>query len=336
VTVRRRFLVGLGFAFWVGLLGEGGGVLPALAEETSSTVQESSAPQAAPPRQRPKKAPKRRVAEKADAPTANAEATEGDGRRADEGRERGEQKPRRAKKEGRDRVARDKAAAAAAAAAPAAASEHHSATGEPGAAAHGAEHVPHFSDINWATGLLGESDTSEPGLWFRPKGMPAPFLATMLNWGVLVGLIVWVGKKQLPLALRRRRDQIVEGMEAAAKMRADSEARLGEYEAKLANISEEIERVRAEMTRASELERERVLKEAVERRARMERDARRLVETELAAAGETLRREVAIHALEWARTAISQQISPEIQRQLFEEGLSDLKRLRSRSLGGQA
>ncbi len=331
--VPRRFTLALLAVLAVGLLCDGGLVSAAHAEEASSQVHESTTQEAVPARQRPKKAPKRRVLEKTDAPVVNAEATEAQASGASEDLSRPERKPRRSKKERRERAAPKQVAAAAATPADA----HHPAEGSHSSAAgHGAEHVPHFSDINWATGLLGESDTSEPGLMFRPKGMPAPFLATLLNWGVLVGLIVWVGKKQLPLALKRRRDQIVEGMETAAKMKAESETRLAEYEAKLANISQEIERVRAEMTRAAELERERILKEAVERRARMERDARRLVETELAAAGEELRREVAAQALKWAKILISQQVSLSTQHQLFDEGISDLKKLRSGSLGGQA
>jgi F-type H+-transporting ATPase subunit b len=212
-----------------------------------------------------------------------------------------------------------------------------------GAPAHGSaskvheeeEHVPSFSDINWAWGLLGESDVTEPSLLFRPKGMPVPLLATLFNWGVLVGMIVLMARKHLPAALRRRKEQIVEGMQAAARMKEESSRRLAEYQKKLDTIGQEIERVKAEMVRAGELERQRILAEAVERRTRMERDARRLIETELQNAAEELRREVASHALRFAEETVRRALLPADQQRLFEEGVGNLQKLGARSLGGQ-
>jgi F0F1-type ATP synthase membrane subunit b/b' len=204
-----------------------------------------------------------------------------------------------------------------------------------GESAHG-EAPPSLSDINWFYGFLGEEEGAEPSLLVRPKGMGTPFLATLFNWGALVGLIYVLGRKQLPLALAKRKAQIVQGMDEAAKMLAESKSRLAELDEKLAKTDSEIERIKTEMARAGELERERILEEAVERRVRMERDAHRLIETELDAARESLRRFVVEQALASAKSELTKQIKPEDQQRLFEESLASLKKLPSRSLGGQA
>ncbi|HEY5961083.1 MAG TPA: ATP synthase F0 subunit B [Polyangiaceae bacterium] len=197
-------------------------------------------------------------------------------------------------------------------------------------------HPPTLDDVNWIYGLLGERDDGEPSLLYRPKGMPVPFLATLINWGILVGLIVMLAKKQLPAALAKRKATIVQGMDEAKKLRDESARRLHEYEDKLARIDNDIERIKDEMQRAGKQERDRILAEAVERRTRMERDARRLIETELEAVKETLRREVVDGALRDARNNIETQVASDDQQRLFDEAMASLKKLPPRSLGERA
>ncbi len=208
----------------------------------------------------------------------------------------------------------------------------HEATAKPD---HDEEEVS-FSDINWYHGLIGERDGVEPNLLWRPTGMPAPFLATVLNWLALMALIVVFAKKQLPAALKKRKASIVQGMDEAGRIKAQAEARLKELEEKLSHVDQEIERIVAEMQRASELDRERILREAEERRSRMERDAARLIETELEGAKEQLRREVVQAALEQASQEVDRQMTGQDQQRLFEEALGSLKKLPSNSLGGRA
>lgn len=220
--------------------------------------------------------------------------------------------------------------------APAAVAAEHE-TEAPGAAAH-EEHEEDvsLSDINWYYGFIGEKDHVEPSLLWRPTGMPAPFLATCLNWLVLVSLIVVFAKKQLPAALKKRKASIVSGMEEAGRVKAQAESRLNELEDKLSHVDEEIERIKAEMQRSGEAERERILREADERRQRLERDAARLIETELEGAKDQLRREVVDAALQQATEEVSRQLTAQDQQSLFDEALGSLGRLPPNSLGGRA
>jgi len=166
--------------------------------------------------------------------------------------------------------------------------------------------------------------------------MPVPFGATLINWGILIALIVALAKKQLPAALKRRKADIVRGMDDAAKMLEESALRLAEYEQKLAHVDDEIARVREDMRRAGEIERDRILAEASERRARLEREARRMIETELEAARDQLRAEVVAQALKIARASLTTASGAAEQQRLFDESIASLQKLPSKSLGGQS
>jgi F-type H+-transporting ATPase subunit b len=187
-----------------------------------------------------------------------------------------------------------------------------------------AHHVPHFSDINWFYGLFGEREGVEPSIAFRPKGMPAPFGAYILNAAILYGLLYRFAKKPVAEGLKKRKANILKGMEEAAQMKADAEKSLAEYEEKLATIDQEIERVRREMRAAGESERVRILAEARARRERMERDARLLVEQELAATRETLTAELVKAAIQSAATTLRERVSAADQQRLADEYLTGL------------
>jgi len=105
-------------------------------------------------------------------------------------------------------------------------------------------HVPSLADFNWYYGFLGEKAGVEPSFLYRPKGMPVPFGAMLLNSLILYYLLIRFAKKPIADALKARKVSILRGMEEAGKMKSEAEARLADYEQKLATIDEEIERVR--------------------------------------------------------------------------------------------
>jgi F0F1-type ATP synthase membrane subunit b/b' len=115
-------------------------------------------------------------------------------------------------------------------------------------------------------------------------------------------------------------------MDEAAKMKRDAEEQLKSYELKLERIEDEVERVKREMQAAGETERKRVLSEARERRARMERDARQLVEQELKAVRDRLLRETVESAVRSATETLSSKLSQADQERLADEYVAGLSR----------
>jgi F-type H+-transporting ATPase subunit b len=186
-------------------------------------------------------------------------------------------------------------------------------------------HAPTFDDINWAYGFLGEKEGVEPGLLWRPKGMPVPFGALALNAAILYWLLIKFGKKPIGDALKARKLGIMKGMEDAAKMKASAEASLAKYQKKLDDIEDEVARIKREMKEAGEAESARILSEAKERRARLERDARTLVEQELKAARESLMRDTVRAAVKSAETSLATTISDADHQRFGDEFLASIK-----------
>jgi F-type H+-transporting ATPase subunit b len=198
----------------------------------------------------------------------------------------------------------------------------HEAHGESahGESAHGAAHGP--GEINWFYGMIAESDDAEPSLLWRPKGMPAPLLASILNTAILFGALYVMMRDKVRQGLKDRKHGIIKGFEEAAEMRDGAATRLAEYEQKLAAIDQEIARVQQQMREAAELERQRVLQEAKERRERLEQDAQLLITQELKAARERLIVETTHGAMESAERLIQASLTSSDKERLLQEYLA--------------
>jgi F-type H+-transporting ATPase subunit b len=207
---------------------------------------------------------------------------------------------------------------------------------EPGE--HAAEPGEHGDDapFNWAYGFVGEQDGVEPSLLYRPKGMAPPFLANVINTAILLAILVAAGKKPIREALKQRKARLVGSMDEAARMKAESETILAGYERKLAHLDEEIERIRREMRESAEVERQRILTEAKERRERMERDARILIEQELKAARETLTRETVSSAMRSAEELLTKQLGAADEDRIARDFLETVKQAPIASAGGRS
>jgi len=202
------------------------------------------------------------------------------------------------------------------------------------AGGHGDDHgMAHF---NWAYGFVDEKDDVEPSLLYRPKGMPRPFLANVINAVVLFGIIYGVGKKPIAEALKKRKERIVAGMEEAGKMKADAAKTLAQYEEKLQHLDQEVARIKQEMREAAEAERKRIVAETKERRERMERDAKLLVEQELKAAREALMRETVAGAVRSAEDILAKQLGSADHDRLAREYLEGMQKVTLGTAGGRS
>lgn len=190
--------------------------------------------------------------------------------------------------------------------------------------------------INWYWGMLGEKDGVEPSLLWRPTGMSPPLVAETFDAALLLYLVYRLSRRPVKDALKKRKEAILQGMESAAKMKRDAAERLAEYEQKLQRIDDDIERVKSEMRAAGESERARILEEAREKRARMEREAHLLIEQELKAAREQLLRETVQNAVSAAQQLLVKQIGQADQDRFAEEYLGSVERSKLNAPGGRA
>jgi F-type H+-transporting ATPase subunit b len=132
----------------------------------------------------------------------------------------------------------------------------------------------------------------------------AYWLAVILNFAIVVGVVVWFSKKNLPAAFRGRTASIQKSLAEARTASEDANRRLAEIESRLKHLGEEIGQMQATADKSASAEEERI-------KASAEEDARRIVESaqqEIAAAAKAARRELTAHAADLAVTLASQKI----------------------------
>lgn len=180
-------------------------------------------------------------------------------------------------------------------------------------ASHGAEHCPGHGPLdaphapNWYNGLLGvnneaatfakdehghlhRSDGLGTQLLYRynneknpcdEKNQEPPFLANLINFGILAFVIYRFGKKPLVEALAARKRTMMQEIDNATRLKREAEERLSEYEDRLQNLDEALAQMKRDYVTQGEAERKHVLAEAEERRLRMKRDVEFRLEQEL-------------------------------------------------------
>jgi F-type H+-transporting ATPase subunit b len=132
----------------------------------------------------------------------------------------------------------------------------------------------------------------------------AYWLAVMLNFAIVVGLIAWASKKNLPAMFRNRTASIQKSLEEARKASEDADRRLSEIEARLGHLDDEIHQMRSASEKEALAEEERIKASAAE-------EARRISESasqEIAAATKAARRELTAYAADLAVSLASKQI----------------------------
>lgn len=132
----------------------------------------------------------------------------------------------------------------------------------------------------------------------------AYWLAVILNFAIVVGLIVWASKKNLPAMFRNRTASIQKSLEEARKASEDANRRLSEIESRLGHLDDEVHQMRVASEKEGAAEEERIKASAAE-------EARRISESasqEIAAAAKAARRELTAYAADLAVSLASKQI----------------------------
>ncbi len=186
----------------------------------------------------------------------------------------------------------------------------------PGAVGGHDHHVPHFSDINWVYGLIGEKPGVEPSLLWRPPGTPVPLAALLVNTAILFFLIGKFGGPAIAGGLVNRKKRIAGEILAASKMKAEAEQQLAHYEGKLRELGEEMNRIKEDMRSQAESDRARALDEAKAHRAALEAEARQLITQELAHARHEAILKAVSQSVEVARQHIQAQLTVEDHERL--------------------
>jgi len=187
--------------------------------------------------------------------------------------------------------------------------------GGAGEAEHGRAHGEH----------AGEHEAPKPVNWtdFSDKEQP-PYLAALINFAVLAFIYVYFGKAPLAAALKTRRQEVKQQIDEAQKIMREAEARSKQYTAKLEDLGMELETTKTALAASGAGERARIVREAEEKAARMEKDAAFLVEQERKQMHADLSREAVQASLRAAEELLRTKLTLADQERVAEEFLATL------------
>lgn len=122
------------------------------------------------------------------------------------------------------------------------------------------------------------------------------FQGAVVNFLALVALFAWVIRKKGNPALAERRQEVEAELAEAQRLRAEAEQRHREAAQRLDKLDEEVAELRAEMIKAGEVERDRIVAQAEEKAARMRKDTSFLIDQQM----KQLRKDLTVEAAEAA------------------------------------
>lgn len=171
-----------------------------------------------------------------------------------------------------------------------------------------------------------EPESEEPGAFNLTEfgGETPPYLAMVINFGILVAGYYLLGKKPIATALQSRRDSVAKEIEEAQRMRKEAEERAKVYQAKLERLEDEARTAREALVRAGEAERERIVAEAEATAERMRKDAQFLVEQELKQIRQDLLRDTMDAAVGAAEELLRKRMTAADHERLAEDYLANL------------
>jgi F0F1-type ATP synthase membrane subunit b/b' len=170
----------------------------------------------------------------------------------------------------------------------------------------------------------GESEGPAPLNLTQFGGETPPFVAMLINFGILAAGYYFLGRKPVAAGLQARRDTISREIEEAQRMKHEAEERAKSYQRKLEKLEEELAAARESLVRAGEAESERIVREAEAKAERMRKDAEFVVEQELKQLRGDLLRGTVEAAVAAAEELLKKRVTPADQERIAEDYLADL------------
>jgi F-type H+-transporting ATPase subunit b len=167
----------------------------------------------------------------------------------------------------------------------------------------------------------GHNETGE-GHGFDAK----KFAFQMANFAVLLFILIKFGGGALNKALAARHVQLKKDIEESAQARQAAEKRLAEQELRLTNLAAEVSRLRASIKEEADKEQARLLAVAEEKSARIQDDARFLMEQQVKEAERRFREEVATAAVRIAEEVVKRSVRADDESRLAQSFVADLER----------
>jgi len=173
--------------------------------------------------------------------------------------------------------------------------------------------------------LAGAAFASSDGHGADSGVLLKDFLYRCLNFAIVFGGLGYVLAKPLRKGLGERRAKLIETLEQANRARQSAEAKVAEYERKLADSDREIAELLAQAKEENSRERVSILAEAQAAADTVGKEARQCADREIERARQELRAETAQMAISMAEERLRQGITSEDRARLMTENLQQME-----------
>ncbi|MFP8874944.1 MAG: hypothetical protein VCB42_10600 [Myxococcota bacterium] len=161
------------------------------------------------------------------------------------------------------------------------------------------------------------------------------FFWELLNLALLIGAIIYLGRRGIRDYFTNRRIGIRNDLDQATQLLKEAEDRYATWEAKLADLDSELQKIRETEQRRVKQERGHLLEEARLNAERIAENASALVERELRRAEESLRREASELAVEMAARYLSERVNDDDRKRLMDEFITRVEETRASDGAGR-
>jgi F-type H+-transporting ATPase subunit b len=175
------------------------------------------------------------------------------------------------------------------------------------------EHEHELGPINW----FDFSNAKQP-----------PWGTYAINLALLLGIYWYYGKDAVKKGLKDRRERIKQEIDDAQRMLKEAETRAKKYQKKLGELDADVEQATRALVEAGGGERDRIVREAKEKAARMEREAHFLVEQDLKQMHQDIVRETLDATVAASAELIKKTLGPADHERLAEEYLQQLSTMK--------
>jgi F-type H+-transporting ATPase subunit b len=146
-----------------------------------------------------------------------------------------------------------------------------------------------------------------------------------VNLLILGGALVYFARKPIQQYLADRRDTIAKNIASSEQLLRDAEAKLAEWNAKAARLDADVVEIIEATRKGAETEKAAILADAEATAARIRQSASGVVERELRAARESLRKEAAELAVTIASSILREQTNDADRNRLVDEFIAKVE-----------
>jgi len=159
----------------------------------------------------------------------------------------------------------------------------------------------------------GETHHADSGVLLKD------FLYRILNFGIVVAMLIYFLAKPLKKGLAGRREEIQKALAEAKQAKEAAEAKFAEYDRKLTQATEEIAEISSAIRREGELEKQKIIDNAKQMALKIEQDAGKAAELEVAKARAELQREAVTLAVGLAEDLLKKNFTKDDDARLIDE-----------------